>query len=736
MNRVPEAIAAVAELGLLPNWVLWRAESRDGKITKVPYAAPGRKAAVDNPRSWTTYARAQAALGDFDGLGFVFTETAYCGIDLDHCIDDAGTVEAWALAIVQRFSSYTERTPSGRGLHIWIRGRLPGGHGRKRGGWGAASTGAVELYSTGRYFTVTGTHLPETPATIETRQAELDHFLAKHFPSRPAPQPGAPASNGHTEPLRLTDRLLLSKATAAKNGPAFERLWAGDWTGYASPSEADAALCAHLAWWTRRDAERVDRLFRRSGLMREKWDDRRGAETYGATTIARACDLVTTGYDPRQAEAARAATAVMVTPAAPPEVAPPAPDDPAALGLVVTCLEDVAPVAVAWLWASRVARGKLTVLAGDPGLGKSFVTLDMAARISTGQPWPDGAPSVQGAVILLSAEDGPADTIRPRVDALGGDPARIHLVQAIRDADGERAVSLDRDLPVLERLIATLRPVLVVIDPLTAYLGTTDSYKDADVRRLLAPLARLADQYHVAALSVMHLTKNSQTRAIYRTGGSIGFVGAARGLLLVAPDPEDEARRILVAKKNNLTAPPPALAYRITEDPPGTPARVVWDPEPVAEGLDADALLAGSGEDPAERQDADALLRDLLADGERPSTELSQAARANGISERTLERARRRLRVRTRHVGRPGQRGVWYCSLPDPPAPKTASSSPPKAAISPEVAAFGEPSERTDETARTSPKTATSPNMAAFGGGLRGDGSLPTPPTPPGDERL
>jgi hypothetical protein len=406
----------------------------------------------------------------------------------------------------------------------------------------------------------------------------------------------------------------------------------------------------------------------------------------------------------------------------------PPPDDPADLGLVVTCLASVAPEAVAWLWPSRVASGKLTVLAGDPGLGKSFVTLDMAARISTGQPWPDGAASVQGAVILLSAEDGPADTIRPRVDALGGDPTRIHLVQAAREADGERAVSLDRDLPALERLIAAQRPVLVVIDPLTAYLGTTDSYKDADVRRLLAPLARLADQYHVAVLSVMHLTKNSQTRAIYRTGGSIGFVGAARGQLLVAPDPEDEARRILVANKNNLTAPPPALAYRITEDPPGAGARVLWDPEPVAEGLDADALLAGSGEDPAERRDADALLRELLADGERPSAEILKAARANGIAERTLDRAKRRLGVRAQRVGGLGGSGTWYLSLPGP-APKGATHAP-KAATYAEVAPLDEPSERTDETARASPKDATSSDMAPLGGTL--SGPLPAP----GDERL
>jgi hypothetical protein len=408
-----------------------------------------------------------------------------------------------------------------------------------------------------------------------------------------------------------------------------------------------------------------------------------------------------------------------------------APHPAPSAGAVVTCLATVAPEAVAWLWPARVARGKLTVLAGDPGLGKSFVTLDMAARTSTGRPWPDGAAAVRGVVILLSAEDGPADTIRPRVDALGGDCTRIHLVQAIREAGTERAVSLDRDLPALEHTIATLRPALVVIDPATAYLGASDSYKDADVRRLLAPLARLADKHHVAVLSVMHLTKNSQTRALYRTGGSIGFIAAARVALVVGQDPNDPGRRILTASKNNLAALPPALAYRITEDPPGTGARVVWDPDPVADGLDADALLAGSADDPAERRDADGLLRELLADGEQPVTELLKAARANRVSERTLDRAKRRLGIKARHIGRPGTHGAWYWYFPDAetPAAKDATATP-KGATSTRVAPFGEPSERTDETSRTSPKGATSPNVAPFGG------TLPGSPPPPGEERL
>jgi hypothetical protein len=347
--KTAAAVPAVAELGLLAQWVLWRYETRGGKRTKVPYAGPGRHAAVDNPQTWTTYDRAQAAAPEFDGLGFVFTGTAYCGLDLDHCVDDAGTMEPWARAIVQRFNSYTERSPSGLGAHILIRGRLPGEQrGRCRKGLGPGGAGGVELYSTGHYFTVTGDHLPETPTTIEARQSELERFVDEMFPPKPAL--ARPMDSGRVEGLVLTDRALLDKATRAKNGEAFQRLWAGDWSGYGSQSEADLALCAHLAFWTRRDPERLDRLFRASGLMREKWDEQRGRDTYGALTIARALESAGAGYDPNARPTAAAPVSAPTVTAPEPSAGamPPAPVAPPTLardayyglaGRVAACIE-------------------------------------------------------------------------------------------------------------------------------------------------------------------------------------------------------------------------------------------------------------------------------------------------------------------------------------------------------------------------------------------------------------
>lgn len=392
---------------------------------------------------------------------------------------------------------------------------------------------------------------------------------------------------------------------------------------------------------------------------------------------------------------------------------------------VLIRLSEIEPERLSWLWPGRLARGKVTLLVGDPGLGKSFVTLDAGARISTGREWPDGGPAPLGEVILLNAEDGLADTIRPRVDVLQGDAARFHILRAVLQEDAERPFSLGADLPALEKALIATRAVLVIIDPVSAYLGKTDSYKDAEVRGLLAPLARLAERHAVAVLGVMHLTKDTQRRAIHRAGGSVAFVGAARVVLAVGKDQGDEVRRLLVPVKTNLSAPPASLAYRIA-GLAGEAAHVEWEPEPVR-GVEADTLLgAEAPEDRAERRDADELLRELLAEGERPSLELFKAARANGVSERTLHRAKRRLGIKARREGVPGKKGGrWYWFLPGSEwSPSKTATDQLETATYAELAAFEQQDARIDETARPSRKAATAQSTAAFDDSLRGDGSL------------
>lgn len=278
--------APPAELGRLPQWVLWRWETRAGKTTKVPYAVrTGRRADVRDPAARDTCEAAQAALraggARYAGLGFVFTpDDPFCGVDLDGALDAWGRLLPWARALVDRLSTYAEVSPSGRGVKLFLRGNLARaaeaarGDGRvrhRRSGLGAGAAGAVEFYDDRRFFTVTGRRLAGSPPAVAERQLELNLVYRELFPP-PAPPPPRNHFAGWGTPS--DDETILRRARAAGNGAKFARLWAGDASAYGGDESArDAALCACLAFYTR-DPEQVERLVTRSGCRREKWDAR------------------------------------------------------------------------------------------------------------------------------------------------------------------------------------------------------------------------------------------------------------------------------------------------------------------------------------------------------------------------------------------------------------------------------------------------------------------------------
>jgi putative DNA primase/helicase len=324
-------------------------------------------------------------------------------------------------------------------------------------------------------------------------------------------------------------------------------------------------------------------------------------------------------------------------------------------------LADVQPEPITWLWPGRLAVGKVTMLDGDPGLGKSVLTLDWAARLTRGLPWPDGAPCPIGGAVILSAEDGLADTIRPRLDLAGADMQRVVALQIAGTDDHE--VTIPADLGTVELAIDRVDAALVIVDPLMAYLGSeTNSYRDQDVRRALRPLAGLAERKGVAVVVIRHLNKAVGGPALYRGGGSIGILAAARIALLVGADPDDEDRRVLVPVKTNISRKPPALAYRLVEDALGT-VRVVW-----ADGecsLTAAALLAAPTGDPEPASavgEAEEFLAETLRESPSSIHQLLRHAREIGISEKTLRRAKERLGVVAKKTG---MRGGWEWSLPE-----------------------------------------------------------------------
>ena len=288
---------ALEELRARDQWIAWRLETNaDGETTKIPYLANnGRRASSTDPSTWMDYEATTAVyrLAGHHGIGFVVTANdPFCAIDLDHCRDPkTGEIEDWAQKVIDRFPTYWEITPSSTGVRGWIKAKKPGTQCRKSMG---ADGRRLEIYDYGRFFTVTWEHLAGTSADIEERQAELDAWYVELFP--PTSNPPSP---GLTRPLDIDDEELIKRACAARNGHDFERLWNGDTSSHAGDdSAADLALCDHLAFWTGRDASRMDRLFRQSGLLRDKWDERHGAATYGEMTIAKAIAGCREIYEP------------------------------------------------------------------------------------------------------------------------------------------------------------------------------------------------------------------------------------------------------------------------------------------------------------------------------------------------------------------------------------------------------------------------------------------------------
>lgn len=339
-------------------------------------------------------------------------------------------------------------------------------------------------------------------------------------------------------------------------------------------------------------------------------------------------------------------------------------DDPirvAAEGVVR--LSDVTVTAVSWLWNGRLALGELTVLDGDPGVGKSQIVAEIAACVSTGRPLPGGSIDVPSQVLLVDYENDLARTLAPRVHAAAGDGNLIFWL----DHDALRA-PLDLAAPTgpeaLERRVRETGAALVVIDPLVAALGpSVDTFKDQSVRRPLLALRTIAQRNNCAVLVVRHLNKAQVGKAIYRGGGSIGIVATARLGLLLAEAPHEVGARVLASEKNNLGPKPPSLKLVIEQTETGAPA-IRWHGELA---IRADELVQPAPrEDAAENDAARDFILEVLADGAQPAGAVLQQARQRGISERSLRRAQRALRVVSTPVPKQGGRGMgaWSWSLP------------------------------------------------------------------------
>lgn len=335
----------------------------------------------------------------------------------------------------------------------------------------------------------------------------------------------------------------------------------------------------------------------------------------------------------------------------------------------VVTMSAVKPVATKWCWPARFPLGRLSLLAGQGGLGKSLLTTYMAAILTTTGKWPDGTQGPLGSVLIVSAEDDPGDTIRPRLDAAGADVSKVHVLLGIKvhQPQKDEPLVLDwnlRDLDMLEAALDAHPGVITVfIDPVGSYLGgDVDAYRDNTVRAQLTPLARMASRRGIAVVLLAHVRKGTSSWADDMVLGSRAFTALCRSVQHLVVDEENKERRLLLPGKSNLSRPAPGLAFVIEDGP-----RIVWEEEPLT--LHADDHYRGIGprKAPGPRGDTLEAAREFLltslSGGPVGAKELQETAFAvHNISTRTLRRAKEDLGV---IVYRPENPGPWYWRLPE-----------------------------------------------------------------------
>lgn len=372
-------------------------------------------------------------------------------------------------------------------------------------------------------------------------------------------------------------------------------------------------------------------------------------------------------------------------------------------------LADVEPQEVQWLWWPYIPLGKITLVEGDPGIGKTFLMLYLSAILSRGWGLPDqsGAPSGRTEptdVLYMTAEDGLGDTLRPRLEAAGADVSRVHALtgwsEVVDGETAEGAVFLS-ETAIIREALERIRPSLLVVDPLQAFLGAqVDMHRANEVRPLLSGLGKLAEEYGCAVVGVRHLGKSFKGRAIYSGLGSIDFAAAARSVLLVG---EHRGEKLMAHVKSSLAPAGKSLRYVLRD------GALEW--AGVSDVTPDDMLVRVTDASESSREDeAKDFLSDMLSEGPQPAKELFRLAREAGIAKRTLERAKSALGVTSERVGRPGADGGWAW----------------KAAIGQEVGGLGalrEESRPEQEESR--------PPHGVLSGGVSNDDPLRAPLRPP-----
>jgi AAA domain len=402
--------------------------------------------------------------------------------------------------------------------------------------------------------------------------------------------------------------------------------------------------------------------------------------------------------------------------------------EPSGSKLLLRNLADVQQTKVEWVWFEKIPAKKLSGISGDPNLGKSALTIEIAAHETRGAPWPDGSPCPLGSVLLLSAEDDAADTIKPRLVAAGGDAKRFWVIDGVIEENGKRTFfDLSRNADLLEQQLDEHEDIkLIMIDPLGAYLGATDENRNAQVRAVLGVLSELAARRGIAILFVMHLNKASEMKALYRGSGSVALTAAPRAFWLVANDKHDPDLRLLLPVKVNLVRQPKGIGFKLV-DAGGVP-RVEWSTEEVTVTAD-DVLKDGQskGKAPSKLDAAMDWLCELLGRGPVPEQEVKRAAEEARHTWATVRRAKVELGV---HSEKEGMRGSWVWSLPSAGSPEFEADEGAQGPEHPPMSTFGEDEHlRAEDHAEGGPDGNQGPSDPSVHEGAQPDAS-PSPEVP------
>lgn len=525
-----------SELRALPQWVCWKLEIVAGRLTKVPYSATtGRKASTTDPATWASFEQCLAAHRNgrqFNGIGFVFTDSnGLTGIDLDHHRDpQTGELDEFAKTIVARLDSYTEASQGGAGVHIIARGVIPSDKGKRDAKQG------VEMYSTARFFVMTGRHLDGTPATVQRRQSAVAALFQELFGERKQETKPAPAP-APVESLTLTDNDLLNKASRASNGATFSALWRGDFAsaGFGSQSEADGALLSMLHFWTGGDKDRSFRLFSQSGLNRDKW----ARADYRESTWA----LVANGKTYSPQSAAHASATQQPTGGSSQTAETPQPPPVKRLSQLDRRTEND-PTEL--LKSAYLCRGGGALFVAPTGIGKSVAEVQAAICWGIGQHFFGIVPARPLKSLIIQAEDDEGDMSEFAdgiVQGLRLTPAQIMQAdESVFTTREDSRTGLPLCIYTIEPLLAAYRPDLLWLNPAHAYLGGDTSSQEivgGFLRNMLNPLLR---KYGCAGIVIHHTTKPPRGKEkpdwqagdyAYLGAGSAEFANWARCVLAI-----------------------------------------------------------------------------------------------------------------------------------------------------------------------------------------------------------